>query len=197
MPSWTSFKKDSDKVVQGCRVWAEFLEQVIERAEKSTSPPTLSLCLYHYGDLPYGLAKAFESKEYEYISSLQLIENNSESVNFYIGLLAWSGENVAIGGEDFINRIFGDFMHYVGSRHFFEHRKLYDKSCEILGLESVILKISNPGSDSEAVELYHRSDKSTSNRPAKLLSDFLNYNQAFLADLSAFLRARTFDFGLN
>lgn len=189
-PSWTALKKDVERVVLGCSAWERILTDIIGRAESSRPQSTISIQLFNPADLVIALTKAFGAEDYRYFSSFQLVESSPEGVYLYFGALVWSGVPVTMRGDEFLNKVFDSPEHYFMARHFGEQYPFYDESCSVLGLESIVFEVRNPGSSSETVRALRGPGLNTV-LPSLSLTDFLASNRFFGANLVRTMKSFT------
>ncbi|OYU27550.1 MAG: hypothetical protein CFE41_10685 [Burkholderiales bacterium PBB2] len=190
-PSWTTLKKDIERVVHGCSAWEHILKGIVNRAESDRTQSTISIELYNPADLVVAMTKAFGAKDLRYFSSFQVVENSSEGVCLYLGAIHWSGVPVKMPGDEFVTKIFGSTEHYMFVRHFGNQHQFYDASCVALGLESVVFEVRSPGSSSEVVRVIRGPDALNTQPPSSSLADFLASNESFGAALVRTMRSFT------
>lgn len=183
--NWDEFKKNIKHVSLGCSAWSSTLKKILKRAEKDAQT-TISVKLFNPGDIVIAIIKAFGANDFRYFPEFQLIENSKDDSHLYLGMLAWNGKIIERQDISFL-KIAGGLEGYFLSRQFGAHYDYYDILCNSLNLESIVIKISNPSSPSEKIEILREGKKSAESEseksPPRTLNEFVQNHPEFRASL--------------
>lgn len=188
IPSWNKFKEDAKLVLLGNSVWSDIFDQVVGYIEVSKTNATVSSHIYNPANIVFSLAKLFGEKNPRFIPDFQLVETYEDEVILFLGAVMWDGEKTLLQGMPWIEKAYGSLDEYMMMQHFGEQFEKDDYACNLLGLSSVVLQITMPGTDSEQVTVLSIENGEISRTPfskssMKMLQDFYSQNQNFGASL--------------
>lgn len=168
--------------------WSDIFDGIVGDIEVNKTSTTVSLHIYNPANIVFSLAKYFGENDYRFVPNFQLVETYENEVVLYIGVMIWSGKNTSLQGKAWIEKAYESLNGYMVMQHFGEQFERDDYACRLLGLSSVVLQISMPGTDAEEVNVLSMENGLISRTPVakasiRTLQDFYLQNQTFGSSL--------------
>jgi hypothetical protein len=174
-----AFKNDLAFVLQGCAPWEAFFATLVKDVEGQRPLAVMSVQIYNPADLVVTLAKAYAEGDYRYVPMFHAIESLAEDVTIYSGVLVWSGETLTISAKQFFSNVFGDLEKYMWVHATGGIYEYYDHACEVLGMRSLVFKLTNPGTQHAQVQVVGSEESVPNGGPPLSVKDFVEMNPDF------------------